>query len=166
MQGKSNIWMGILGSLIVLGGIVWLGSPRDAEPSGSAAQGAGELTVDETSFDFGTISMKAGTVEHSYTFRNASDAPVKIGRVYTSCMCTEATLTTPEGEMGPFGMPGHGFVPPANRVLQPGEEAEIKAVFDPAAHGPSGVGRVDRVVYVETNSGDVLEFEFTVNVRP
>lgn len=66
-------------------------------------------------------------------------------------------------------MQGHGgVIPKINVEVQPGETAEIEAVFDPAAHGPQGVGKVRRAVYVETDSSDTPEIQlsFEANVMP
>jgi hypothetical protein len=82
-------------------------------------------------------------------------------------MCTTATLTTSSGRLyGPFGMPGHGFVPPTNAPLSPGQEASVRIVFDPAAHGPAGVGRVERVVTLEAPNARPLELRFVALVKP
>lgn len=67
---------------------------------------------------------------------------------------------------GPFGMPGHGAIPTINEALEPGTEATIEVVFDPAAHGPAGVGKVNRVVTVETASGEALQLSFQATVTP
>jgi hypothetical protein len=68
---------------------------------------------------------------------------------------------------GPYGMPGHGAAPPAvNARLAAGELANVEVVFDPAAHGPSGLGRIERVVTVESAEAPPLELHMAVMVRP
>ena len=37
----------------------------------------------------------------------------------------------------------------------------LEAVFDPAAHGPSGVGLAQRYVYLETNSAKSPKLEIS-----
>ena len=81
-------------------------------------------------------------------------------------MCTTAWFMKGETQKGPFGMAGHGYVPPTNESLEPGTEAVIKVVFDPAAHGPAGVGKIERVVYVEGTDSMLAELNFTANVIP
>lgn len=89
-------------------------------------------------------------------------------------MCTNATLlhgdpSAGSGQVkkfGPFGMPGHGFVPKVNDAVNSGEEVSVEVVFDPAAHGSAGVGRIDRVVFVETESGLPLQLKFVAIVTP
>jgi hypothetical protein len=91
------------GILIVLGLIAAVfaarpGAPDTAPPAAAstaalvANRGGSALAAREPYFDFGSISMAAGKVSHRFWFGNESRAPVTIYRVYTSCMCTTATL--------------------------------------------------------------------------
>lgn len=158
--------MGALASAIILGGIIWLGNAQKADSPGknSSAAGGG-LAAEEENFDFGKISMAAGNVRHAFKIKNAGAEPVTVNKIYTSCMCTAATLKTAAGEWGPFGMPGHGFTPKLNIKLASGEETELEAVFDPAAHGPAGVGPIERVIYLDTDRG-VKELKIKAIVTP
>ena len=64
-------------------------------------------------------------------------------------------------------MPGHsGFVPKANEVVKSGGTLDIEIVYDPNAHGPAGVGSIDRFVYLEDSDGGKLQFEIRANVTP
>ena len=81
-------------------------------------------------------------------------------------MCTEASLLVGGERLGPFGMQGHGYSPRVNRLIQPGEEAVVEAVFDPQAHGPAGIGRNDRVVSILMNGRRTLDLQFTAYVTP
>lgn len=81
-------------------------------------------------------------------------------------MCTEATLVEGGERFGPFGMIGHGSIPEINRVIEPGREVTVEAVFDPNAHGPAGIGRADRVVSVLVGSGTIVKLKFTAYVTP
>ena len=74
-------------------------------------------------------------------------------------MCTEATLVTSTGKRGPFGMPGHAPIPAISERLAPGEMAEVDVVFDPAAHGPAGIGRIERNVTVQNGPARRVEDE-------
>jgi len=110
--------------------------------------------------------MKDGLVNHTFTITNSSDKDVFIEKVYTSCMCTTAYLESPSGEKGPFGMEGMGYLPPANEALTAGESRDIKVVYDPNAHGPAGVGSIDRVIYLIDSSGKELQLEIQAIVTP
>lgn len=112
-----------------------------------------DVNTDPASFfDFGTISMARGTVERVFTLKNTHAEAVTLKSIYTSCMCTSAVLEYSGKSYGPFGMPGHGMMPSVNVTLAPNEEATLKVVFDPAAHGPAGVGPIERTVVVEDGS--------------
>src|SRR3989338_3004739 len=67
----------------------------------------GFLAAEENFYDFGEILMRDGIVEHNFEIKNTSGAPVKIEKIYTSCMCTTAIIEVDGKENGPFGMPGH-----------------------------------------------------------
>ena len=67
---------------------------------------------------------------------------------------------------GPFGMAGMGYVPPANETIKPGESRIVRVVYDPNAHGPAGVGQIDRFVTLTDSSGGTLQFEIKALVTP
>lgn len=142
-------------------------SRRENNPSAltNSPQSAGALIAAESFYDLGTISMAAGKVSRVFKVTNSGGAPVQVKKIYTSCMCTTATLTTKEGSAGPFGMPGHATIPTISQAIAPNEEASIEAVFDPAAHGPAGVGKVRRTIYIEIDGQkEPLELTFEANV--
>ncbi len=136
----------------------------DATATSSAATG---LTAPETFYDFGTISMKNWTVSKEFTVTNPTNADITIATVLTSCMCTAAFIVQPDGSAkGPFGMTGMGYVPPANEVIKAGESRTIRVVYDPNAHGPAGVGRIDRFVTLTDTAGGTLQLEIKALVTP
>ena len=157
--------------LVVVGAIGLLAISKSGNPSlangGAVVSGIlpGSLTISPASFEFGDISMARGKVKTIFALKNVSSSSIEISSIVTSCMCTEASLLLGNERLGPFGMPGHGIVPRVNRSIAPGEEASIEAIFDPAAHGPAGVGNIERVVSVETASG-VLEARISATVTP
>ena len=132
----------------------------------AAAPGSRALVAREQFFDFGPISMRAGNVSHRFWFRNEGLDPATIHRVYTSCMCTTATLVKGMRTIGSYGMPGHGPLPVVDQTLEPKEVAYVDVVFDPAAHGPAGLGRTERTVTIETRSGAPLTVAFVAMVTP
>ena len=158
----------ILSIIVIIGfliGLIWISqSPKNLENNFSSSGNV--LSAQELLFDFGTISMAAGNVTHEFTINNSGTEPITIKRLYTSCMCTTASLITSQERIGPFGMPGHGFMPRLNETILSGEEAIIEVVFDPTAHGPAGIGLAERVVYVENNAGSPLQLKFKAMVKP
>ena len=157
--------------LAIVGLMLWgrsnASSAQPANHAGAPQDGtASTLSASETLYDFGTISMKNWTVNHLFTVTNNTQTTVQLQSVYTSCMCTNAYLQTPKGEKGPFGMQGMGYVPPANETIGPGESREVKVVYDPNAHGPAGVGVIDRFVYLVDDKGGTLALEIKAVVTP
>lgn len=165
-----NYIIGILAIVGIAAGLVFFAGAENSEDSKSTdgAYSAGILTALEDDFNFGTIRMKDGDVSHKFLLKNNSDEVIRIESVSTSCMCTKAYLYGKAGiKKGPFGMPGHsGQASSANLELDAGETVELEAVFDPAAHGPQGVGKIKRVVYIETNSqtNPELQLKFEAEV--
>lgn len=155
--------------LVILFSVVAAGKSKGREGPGVPASGeiasvAGVLIAEKTFFDFGTVSMKNGLVRHQYRVLNEGDEFIAVKKVYTSCMCTSASVITNAGEtFGPFGMPGHGHaaVQDSNITVGPREAITVEAIFDPAAHGPSGVGLAERTVFLETNSPSSPNIEFS-----
>lgn len=167
MNQNKSIFLGAFVSLAILGGIIWLANTSaPANQEANANAGGGAIIASESSFDFGSISMAKGNVSHNFKIKNTGTGTAIINKIYTSCMCTVARLEVGGEKWGPFGMPGHGLVPNLKIKLSPGEEANVEAVFDPAAHGPSGVGSIERAVILENDSGNPLELQFTAMVTP
>lgn len=164
---KNAVWsVGIIIVLLVV--LVVISSPRSPVVNGEQAVVAGDnqFLVTETSYDFGAISMKNGMVERDFVLTNNGTSPITVTKLYTSCMCTKALLKVGDSQAGPFGMPGHAAIPSIRELVQPGEQATVRVIFDPNAHGPAGVGRIDRVVTVENNGGDPVELRFSALVTP
>lgn len=170
MNMNKNIIIGIVVGAIVFAGIVWIARPdSDKDKKDTVivpSSSAGVLTAGEQSFDFGTISMAAGKVTHRFAVKNTGADPVTISKMYTSCMCTVSVLQKGEKKFGPYGMPGHGFIPKMNATVDPGEEVSVDVTFDPAAHGPAGVGVISRAVILENNAGEDMELQISANVKP
>lgn len=148
--------------LVLVGLTAW--SRQDTKPNNN--QSAAVLVAAETDFDFGQVRINGGLVNHDFTLKNNGAAPIAIKKIYTSCMCTTAAWKDKNGTAGPFGMPGHGAIPEVSRTLGPSETATVEVTFDPAAHGPAGIGRVERLVYLENDASEPLILKFTANVTP
>lgn len=164
----NKIVIGIITGILILTGLIWIARPPSPQSNVSSPATNNEaLTVEETNnHNFGTISMAAGKVKHRFKIKNTSTETVIINKVYTSCMCTTAELIVGNKQFGPYGMPGHGAIPRIDQPINPNEEAGIEVVFDPAAHGPAGVGRIQRSIIIENNIGQTVELLFTATVTP
>lgn len=166
-QKNYTPWVIISVAVIAVVAVVAVGAGQDKNTKQSSViQGASALTAEVPSFDFGRISMANGKVSREIKIKNTNKVPVTATRLSTSCMCTTAELDYQGKREGPFGMPGHGFIPGIKMVIQPGDEAILKVTFDPAAHGPAGVGTIKRDVYLEQEGGKRLTINFSAFVTP
>jgi hypothetical protein len=163
---NKNIIIFVVALVAIFGFMAWQGGAQSASlPVQSQLEAKSLLTSETADYDLGTVSMKDGVITREYIVSNNTDEPVRVDSIVTSCMCTTAYLVNGEDKNGPFGMPGHGgTVPRANEVINPGEKRTVEVVFDPAAHGEAGAGRVERSIYLTDQSGAALELKFTANV--
>ncbi len=167
--------------IVFVYGLVWWSRSADNRPvqksvvTDSTSVSSGKLLAEEKLFDFGAISMQDGNVQKVFTVANSGGGEVNLVNISTSCMCTTAYLLRPDGsKIGPFGMPGHGGGAGIVRnsdgrmgeIIPAGESREIEVVYDPNAHGPAGVGMIDRSVYLKDANGQVLELRVKARVTP
>ena len=160
------IVVAVIGYLLVL-------SYQKSSSSAASVQGVSQtgaqsaLAASSTFYDFGTISMKNGNVTKDFTFTNPGNSDVSIKGVETSCMCTSALLVEADGSTkGPFGMAGMGGMTSTDDTVKAGESRTLRVVYDPNAHGPAGVGDIDRFITVNDASGGTLRFEIKAVVTP
>jgi len=167
----------IAGIFIIVGlfGLLYLtGKNKVSNPQNeivkvnSQQENAGnKLIASEKLYDFGAISMKDGLVRKVFKVSNPGEQDINLEKISTSCMCTVVYIIEQDGnKKGPYGMPGHGIVPKANEIIKIGEMRDIEVVYDPNAHGPAGVGMINRLVYLEDSNGNKLQFEIKANVTP
>ncbi|MDO8512589.1 MAG: DUF1573 domain-containing protein [bacterium] len=118
-----------------------------------------KLRVDKSVYDWGNISMQNGKVEAKFNIENTGTSDLKLYNANTSCHCTTAQLLL-DGESSPlFGM---NTKSPYVMVVPVGKKAELKVVFDPAFHGPNGVGAISRRVLVSTNDTNNSQLSFSL----
>ncbi len=161
MNNKNTIFIGIAVIVLIILAALTVINKSD---TGSSADSSGNLVVLDNNFDLGVIPIMGGKVSHIFELKNEGEGPVKIKKVYTSCMCTEARITISDKNYGPYGMPGHGGQNSSADIKAPaGESMFVKAVFNPLAHGPDAIGEILREVYLETDSKEtpkiVLKFK-------
>ena len=164
-MNSKTIIIGALATFALLFGGLYLMSRPQPQVSVNP-QATGQLTVAESFYDFGSVSMAKGLVTHKFTLTNAGSVPATVTKMYTSCMRTKAKLTVADQSWGPIGMPGHTAIPNLSVQIEPGQTAEVEAVFDPAAHGPAGVGVIERQVTLELNGQSPLQLSFKAVVTP
>jgi hypothetical protein len=148
MNNKNIIILIAVVILIIIFGGITLVSSSTSSPQAFISQNVRAETIEATSFDWGNISISGGDVTKSFTIKNTGTEVLKLFNIKTSCHCTEANITIDGKTSQNFGMSG---VSDWIGVVQPGKEARLTVIFDPAYHGPQGVGPVTRFVSVDTN---------------
>lgn len=118
------------------------------------------LSASPENYELGNVPLDGGIVSRQYEVENTTDKALSLVKIATSCMCTTARLKAGEDETRFFGMemPGDNN-PPVKLKINPGEKAIVDVVFDPAAHGPQGVGPFDRIVWLYFSEG-IKELKF------
>lgn len=161
--------IGLLIILIIVGAN-FTRRPRVEADNAGDVESSAKIEIDHHNFDFGTISMAKGKVNHNWKIKNTSQNPLQISNLITSCMCTTAQLKADGKAISPiFGMPMHGDEKSNwSEEIASGKAAEIEATFDPAAHGPEGTGPIERIISFKTNDPDkkTVELHFSANVIP
>lgn len=155
-EKKVLIACGLFTLLVVGGGVFFLGK-QPAAVQVNSSQNAKASVVEEKNYDWGQIPYSGGKVSKSFTIKNTGTDKLTLSNIQTSCMCTNASVII-DGKSSPeFGM--HSTSSWVGEVM-PGKDAQLLVVFDPAFHGPSGVGIIDRLVEVGTNDSNNAKLEF------
>ncbi|MBI2042554.1 MAG: DUF1573 domain-containing protein [Candidatus Nealsonbacteria bacterium] len=152
--------------IAVLGGTVLLMGGIIVMDKGGVQASGGQIELSPATIDLGTVSMANGNVKTTYQIKNIGKEALKIDRVWTSCMCTTAVLKLGDKTSPAFGM--HDSSSLWSQEIQSGEEALLEVTFDPALHGPEGVGQLTRAIYLSTSdpSHKKAEVRFNINVTP
>lgn len=158
--------VGVITFMILVVGALIAFSPPSAQSQKTTVSDS-VLSASESAYDFGAISMAKGKVTKLFKIKNSTSASIAVRKLETSCMCTTATLVFGDRRVGPFSMEGMGApIPTINEELIAGQEAQVEVTFDPAAHGPAGVGPIARNAFLETTDGKKLVFEIKAQVTP
>lgn len=145
MIKKYYIYIAIV--IIAITTIMLINTNKDSNYSNGA------LEIENTAWDFGITNMREGKVSHKFKLVNNSGNSVNIEKIYTSCGCTSAYIIEDNGERSAeFGMQGHGLEIKADVKVDALGFIILEVVFDPEAHGPDAIGKIKRLIYIETNS--------------
>lgn len=116
--------------------------------------------LQELNYDWKDIDIAGGDVTREFSFENSGEDDLILKGAATSCACTTATFSLPNGEKSPdFSMHGNQEWAYA---IKPGESFSLDIVFDPMAHGPSAVGPIQRSIYILSSS--VPNGNYTISV--
>lgn len=107
------------------------------------------IHIEPESIDLGETSMAKGNTEAVFKVKNSGQTDLVISGMETSCGCTTVVLKIGNKESPVFGMSNNPT--DWSGTLGSRQEAELLVVFDPAHHGPEGVGTVTRTVSISSN---------------
>ncbi len=158
VNDKKVITGFILGTLLVFGGGVYVLKTTLSAPQLGSTQNA-KISVDQKTHDWGTIPYSGGNVSKTFLIKNIGADVLRLANIKTSCSCTKAQVVI-DGKNSPFFSMHSNF--PWVGEVDPSKEASLTVIFDPAFHGPSGVGAVERLVAVETNDITSPKLEFSL----
>lgn len=159
MREKYVIILLALVTILILGGGVILISGSSTTSTGIIASAKAKASVLTTEYAWGNIPYGGGYAKKSFIIKNAGTDVLKLTNIKTSCHCTKANITIDGKESLYFGMSGaSSWI----GEVAPGKEATLNVVFDPAFHGPQGIGPVQRYISVETNDASNSKLTFTL----
>jgi len=121
----------------------------DQNKQESGNQGSPRIEIAQKEYNAGTVSMAGGLIKHVYEIKNTGTGDLKIDKIRTSCMCTTAILRVRDKKSPKFGM--HNNPVFWSQKIAPMETGYLEVIFDPAFHGPRGIGSAVRFVYLSTN---------------
>ncbi|MBI2196367.1 DUF1573 domain-containing protein [Candidatus Daviesbacteria bacterium] len=158
MGEKKLIIIFVAITALILGGGIFVLSSSSTPAKITASQNA-KAEILEKTFDWGNIPYSGGNATKTFTIKNSGTDTLRLSGIKTSCTCTKAQVTI-DGKGSPyFSMhPTSSWV----GVVAPGKTAELLVIFDPAFHGPTGVGPMERLISVDTNDIQNPKIEFSL----
>lgn len=131
----------------------------------ATALGTPRIEVNPKEIDVGNVPINGGLIKKDFEIKNSGSGNLKIDDIWTSCHCTTAILKVGDKESPKFGMDHAGFW---SQILAPGQTAQLEVIFDPAFHGPEGIGPAVREIYISTNDSKnkTESVMLTANVTP
>lgn len=158
MNDKKIIIGLVILTFFVLGGGIYVLSATTVPAKITSSQNA-KAEVDKKTFDWGNIPYSGGNATKTFTIKNTGSDVLKLTGVKTSCTCTKAQIVIDNKTSPYFSM--HSTSSWIGEV-NPGKEAQLTVIFDPAFHGPTGVGPVERLISLETNDIQNPNLEFSL----
>lgn len=141
-------------SLLVIVGLAFFISFKEKKVAQIPTNAVLGMESTPANYDLGNVPINGGVVTKEYEVKNTSGKSVQLLKIVTSCMCTQASVKIGDKETKFFSMEMSGDANPLlDLKLKDGESAKVTVKFDPAAHGPAGVGAFDRIVWLYFDTG-------------
>ncbi len=148
---------------LVIGVAVIASKPTGGSVAGSSIVGGDRyvsntpiqgVTANTESIDIGKVSYGGGIVSKTYEIKNDAGQDLKLKKIVTSCMCTKVRVKFADKTTKFYAMEMNGDKNPIISYDFPaGSSATVEFNFDPAAHGPAGIGPIDRVISLYFDGG-------------
>lgn len=164
MSKETKYIIGIsLAVVAVIGGIaVWASTPTSGSTGGIGRGGdrfvnnvfAQGISATTESINIGQVSYGGGIIKKEFEIKNTTEKTMKLIKIVTSCMCTKTRVKFGEKTTKFYAMEMNGDKNPIiNYDFPAGSTAKVEFDFDPAAHGPAGIGSIDRVITLYFDTG-------------
>jgi len=154
MEKKFLLIIALVTAVVLSGGVILFSNSGGSAARIEKTLGA-QIQIPHKNFDFKDIKYNGGNVTHAFPIKNNGSKELVLANLSTSCMCTQVYLKKGDEKSPSFGMKGHSAASDW--------KGEVIVVFDPTAHGPQGIGPVERFVSAETNDPDNPYVEFAFN---
>lgn len=152
-ETKSIILIAIV-TLGLVTGFAFLLSVKGAKERTLVTTEIQRLDANPTYYDLGEVLIKGGIVTKEYEIKNTTGNDMELIKITTSCMCTTASVKAGDKETRFFTMEMGGDRNPfISLKVKKDETVKVTVRYDPAAHGPQGVGPFDRVVSLYFDKG-------------
>ncbi len=148
---------------LVIGVAVLASKPTGGSVAGSNTAGGDRyvsntlvqgVSADTESIDIGKVTYGGGIVSKVYEIKNDTGRDIELKKIVTSCMCTKARVKFMDKTTKFYAMEMNGDKNPIiNYDFPAGSSATVEFNFDPAAHGPAGIGPIDRVITLYFDAG-------------
>lgn len=145
---KKAVAFGLV-AFFLIGGVVWgiVSSLQSRGQGDNNSSGTPKLEINHSEYDAGDVKIAGGLIKHTYELKNNGDGNLLINSIWTSCHCTTARLIVSGKKSSEFGMDKRS----TSQKIAPGKTGSLEVTFDPAYHGPAGIGEAVRAVYLSTN---------------
>jgi hypothetical protein len=154
---KTNKALLIIIAILIIGGISFAFVGKSNNEKVEQVTSTSALVSDKQMYDFGDIDIFSGKVTTEFVLTNDGLDDIIVTDGTTSCGCTDGKI---DGIS--FGM--HEQMNSDVTILA-GETKNLTIIYDPMAHGPNATGKIDRQVFLKTNSAVTPELEIRIKAN-
>jgi hypothetical protein len=159
MSGNKLTGVVLLGMVVLMAGGLYL-AYRSSTPDTIKSTEEAKAVTQVVNKELGVVGINQGLQVTDFIIENGGSEELLLYDVTTSCMCTVAQV-----ESGGVISPEFVMGKRSSHVMKvlPGSSATVKMIFDPAYHGPGGIGEVTRQVMMRTNDANQSMLVFTMS---